>query len=284
MADARLPVGSPPVTRRSATPAVESTEQQISQDQPDVWRNQIGRRVEIPVVTRKANQYNPQDPWWQFKIGTWAVDRTEAHLDKYRGLANPRSALEPFDESDMPTATGTNATIDLAGQKNTSIVLQPPNLKKEVLIKGHEARLAWTQDGEFGLTDTTMSQDQIAARASRYVTDIKNSDVETAQFNDGLKDMAHLGNPDLEAAKRRLDIDLGALAPRIQGMLPSFRLYDHQVIGVDRLVTAHNDGRTQGHLVADDVGLGKSAEAVAALLHVSSPTGAFPTATANLVH
>ena len=96
-------------------------------------------------------------------------------------------------------------------------------------------------------------------------------DLEIASFNDRLLDLAHLSDTDLDAAKRRIGINPGALAPRTDGMMNTKTLYDHQIIGVDRIVRAFHDSRVIRHLVADEVRLGKSIQALAAMLYVSIP-------------
>ncbi|KUL85201.1 hypothetical protein ZTR_08936 [Talaromyces verruculosus] len=146
--------------------------------------------------------------------------------------------------------------------------LVTPVLDQSQKLDGLEVRLAWAQDGEFSSRkEDGLSQEQIRDRAERYVVRVTERDLEIASFNDGLLDLAHLGDTDLDAAKRRIGIDREALAPRIDGMVNAKTLYDHQIIGADRIVRAFHDSRVIRHLVADDVGLGKSIQALAAVLY-----------------
>lgn len=260
----------PPPPPRSTPPPGHAL---LSEDDPKVWMNEINKKIYHPPLTCKSETYDPSDPYWQFTLGSWALDKVQKHIEKYDPTdQEPELQIPDASTHPPPKQTTSDIPIDLTSEYHRTIDMAPFQLTPEESMRVEETRLAWVQNGEFDMHANSKSSAEYFERATRYIDNPTADDIDTASFNDGLTDLAFLGSEDLAPAKEAIGMDPRSLVLRMSGMTPGYKLYPHQVIGVARLVQSFEDRRTQGHLVCDDVGLGKSVEATALLLYVSCHT------------
>lgn len=272
----RVPVVLPPRITRLADVEVPEVD---FDSQTDLWRVEIGQPLPFRTLCRQSEEIDYTDPYWIHRVGMWVLEKVNDYINNQDIAARVRNIdrSEPGNQfsyllgvlqEDVPVSE------TQPDQEITPKVMEQPG-QSEDQMEVNMARIAWIQEGDSvndpdaqkSLKSRSKKEKHRPTKLIKPTTDL----IERVEHLDQLMDPIHMQDDDVPGAKKRLSIHEEQLLPSVPGMRLGKRLYDHQIIGVDRLRTAFLDSRFIGHCLSDDVGLGKTVTAIAFLLSVSTP-------------
>jgi SNF2 family DNA or RNA helicase len=259
-------------------------------DQRVNWKEEIDKPLKWLQLKQISETYDIKDPWWQNKFIVHAQatmnellqrqDAVNGVLDEKETTVNLAQPMPADDAIELgahdPAAFDTNqAEEDSSDEKDDPVGHQPAlfNDLQNLLAEGDlwADELAQHEKANQAKLDRDEECDgnNFVSGMGKVITPTQDH-VDLFSRQEKWADDMDLQRDNTEEAYLNLGILPNANPPKMPGMRPNIALEHWQPLVANAMLESLKDPLLTGHLNADDVGLGKTFEAIAFLLKVSN--------------